>query len=151
MKTSLLIALLLLAGASLPPVAQADDSAIVAPIRLNGYLYTTSVRQYLSAHVTGEAEYGPLNLEVRLDGQVKSEDGGRTPQPNVLGEYPVQIRLQLSRSGVDVSDRFTTDVEVRRRAIVFGEYGKVKLKKPLRTKHNGRQQLRGSGILRYDF
>lgn len=131
--------------------AKADDSSIVAPIRLTGYLYSTSVRQYLSAHVLGEAEYGPLNLEVRLDGRIVSENRGRTPERNVFGDYPVEINLKLSRSGVNVSDDFRTNVQVRRRAIVFGEYGKVKLKRPLRPKHNGRQQLRGSGILRYDF
>lgn len=152
MKTRFLLAIACLVSPLFGTVpVKADDTSIVAPIRLTGYLYSTAVRQYLSAHAVGEAEYGPLNLEVRLDGMIRSTNRGRTPGRNVFGEYPVEIDLELSRSGVDVSDKFKTNVQVRRRAILFGEYGRVKLKRPLRPKHNGRQQIRGAGILRYDF
>jgi hypothetical protein len=65
--------------------------------------------------------------------------------------YPVEIVLKVSKSGVNVSDSFTTDIKVSRRWITFGEYGSIRLVRPIDPRKIGRQRVRGSGILKYDF
>lgn len=153
MKTSLALALTFLTGViTLPRVAEAGSATeIKAPIQLAGNLYNGRLKQSLSTKVAGKGEYGPLNLDVNLDGTMRTRDSGRPLRGNVLGEYPVEIRLRVSRSGLSVKDTFTTTVKVRRRAIEFGEYGRVALNRPVRPTAKGRQVIRGRGTLRYKF
>lgn len=140
-----------LAAVALAGVVRADADDLEARISFNGSLQNSPARQAIFGYLNGRGEYGRFNLEVDLKGTLASEDGTRTPEARLTGDYPVAISLRVSKSGVSVSDTFTTDVTLRRRAVIFGEYGKVRLVRPIHPRREGRQRIRGSGILSYDF
>lgn len=137
---------LLLAG-----VAKAGADDLVANIGFIGSIYNNKARQAITGTVGGNGEYGKLNLEVDLRGTMTSEVGTRIPESRLTGKYPVEIVLKVSKSGVNASDSFTTNITVRRRFIQFGEYGSVKLVRAIDPKKIGRQRIRGTGILKYNF
>lgn len=140
------LAALLLAG-----VVEAGADDLVARIGFIGSIYNNRERQALTGTIGGNGEYGDLNLEVALRGTMTSEVGTRVPEKRLTGRYPVEIVLKVSKSGVSASDSFTTNVTVRRRAIIFGKYGSVKLVRAIDPREIGRQRIRGTGILRYNF
>lgn len=140
-----------LAAMVLAGVERAGADDLDARISFSGSVQNSPIRQAVFGYLNGRGEYGKFNLEVDLKGTLASEDGTRTPEPRVTGKYPVEISLRVSKSGVSASDTFTTDVTLRRRALIFSEYGKVRLVKPVNPRREGRQRIRGSGILAYDF
>jgi hypothetical protein len=121
------LAALLLAG-----VVDAGADDLVARIGFIGSIYNNQARQALTGTVGGTGEYGKLNLEVDLRGTMTSEVGTRVPEARLTGTYPVEIVLKVSKSGVSVSDSFTTDIKVSRRWITFGEYGSAQRSRPFR-------------------
>ena len=140
------LAALLLAG-----VVDAGADDLVARIGFIGSIYNNQARQALTGTVGGTGEYGKLNLEVDLRGTMTSEVGTRVPEARLTGTYPVESVRKVSKSGVNVSDSFTTNIKVSRRWITFGEYGSIRLVRPIDPRKIGRQRVRGSGILKYDF
>src|SRR5690606_23532206 len=91
-------ALLPLAGGS----ASADE--VVARVKFDGTLNNRPSKQTIQGSFKGRGEYGRFDLDVDLNGNVRSKPNTRKPEKNVLGKYPVEIKLRVSKSGVSVSD-----------------------------------------------
>ncbi len=129
--------------------AHADE--VIARVKFNGTLKNRPSQQTIQGTFKGTGEYGRFDLDVDLNGSVRSQPGTRTPEKNVLGKYPVEINLRLSKSGVSVSDSFGANVHVRGKRIRVSDVGTLRLKRPVKRTKVGTQRLRAEGRLSYHF
>ncbi len=134
-----------------PMAGTSNASDITALVGFTGTVYNRPARQAIRGGFRGTGEFGILKQDATFFGIVQSQPGTRLPERNVYGKYPVNVELSVRRSGVGASDSFGTNVEVRRRAILISRVGKIRLARALKPKKPGRQKVRGSGLLRYDF
>jgi len=130
---------------------RAEASDISARVFFSGTLINLPAKQAIRGTFRGNGEFGPLNLDAELSGFVLSQVETRLPERNLFGKYPVEIDLRVGKSGLSVSDSFGTNVEVFRRRIKLGKIGSIVLNRPVHPTRAGRQRLRGTGTLRYDF
>lgn len=141
----LLAALLPLAGG----FALADE--VVAKVYFNGSLRNRPSKQSIQGSFRGTGEYGRFDLKVDLSGTVQSQPNTRKPERNLVGKYPVKIRLRVSKSGISASDSFGANVHVRRRSIRVSDVGTIRLNRPIHRTKQGWQRVSGQGTLRYHF
>lgn len=139
--------------AALMPLSGGTVSAdeVVAKVNFNGTLNNRPTKQSIRGKFRGKGEYGRFDLNVDLSGTVLSQPNTRTPQRNLMGKYPVEIDLRVSKSGIAASDSFGANVHVRRRSIRVSDVGTIHLNRPIRPTKLGVQRVSGKGTLRYDF
>lgn len=131
-----------------PPV-QADD--VEATLRFNGSVRNNSARQVIRGTFAGEGEFDPFDSDANVNGRVTTQPGQRPPQTRVTGDYPVNVYVRATKGELSASDNFSTTAELRRRAIIFRGYGRIRLDRPISPRLSGRQILRGSGRFSYDY
>lgn len=131
-----------------PPVAAEDVEAV---LRFNGSVRNNSARQVIRGTFSGEGEFDPFDSDANINGRVTTQAGQRPPQTRVTGEYPVNIYVRATKGELSASDNFSTTAELRRRAIIFRNYGRIRLDRPISPRLSGRQILRGSGRFSYDY
>jgi hypothetical protein len=151
MKNTSLIGTALIAATLLgtAPRVQADD--VEAKLRFNGSVRNNPGRQVIRGTFAGKGEFDPFGSDANINGRVITKPGQRPPQKRVVGEYPVQIYVRATKGEFSGSDNFDATAELRRRAIIFRGYGRIRLDRPISPRAPGRQLLRGKGTFRYDF
>lgn len=138
-----------LAALGFASMGDTRGSDIEARITLRGSVQNNAARQTVQGGYWGKGEF--LGRDGNVNGNFRTESNQRPPQVTVYFDYPIEVYLRASRSSRSVSDTFDTTVELRRRYLNFGRYGKIYLNRPVDPRRPGRQILRGRGILRYDF
>lgn len=142
--SSLLASLIVLATA---PPSHAED--IEASLRFRGVVVNQPARQVLRGQLRGAGEYDPIDDNASIRAAVRPLPG-RVVQPTVLGEYPTLLKFRARRGDEVETDNFRATADLRRRAIVFYGYGKIRLNRPVNPIRPGRQVLRGSGRFEFD-
>lgn len=132
---------------SAPLSSQADD--IEASLRFRGVVVNQPARQVLRGRLRGAGEYDPIDDTASIRAAVRPLPG-RVVQPTVLGEYPTLLKFTATRGDEVEKDNFRATADLRRRAIVFYGYGKIRLNRPVNPIRPGRQILRGSGRFEFD-
>ncbi len=124
---------------------------VTAFVNFRGAVVNAPNRQFIQGSYKGKGEFDTFNEEADVDGNLKTRVPERTPRPNILGTYPVQIYARASKGDARVSDTFNATAELRRRVLVVRGYGKIRLTRNVSIKRPGRQPIRGSGTFTYDF
>ncbi len=150
MKTPSLVGFLF---AALLPLSGGMVSAdeVVAKVNFSGTLNNRPTKQAIRGNFRGKGEYGRFDLSVDLKGTVRSQPNTRQPERNLIGKYPVEIDLRVSKSGIGASDSFGANVHVRRRSIRVSNVGTIYLNRPIKQTKSGVQRISGKGTLRYRF
>lgn len=143
--SSLLASLIVLATA--PLASHAED--IEATLRFRGVVFNQPARQVLRGQLRGAGEYDPIDDSASIRAAVRPLPG-RMVRPNVFGEYPTLLKFRARRGDEIETDNFRATADLRRRAIVFYGYGKIRLNRRVNPIRPGRQILRGRGRFEFD-
>lgn len=128
--------------------ASAGD--VTATVTVTGKLFNSSSRQHIQASFRGSGVHSSTGESANVDGVVSSPPTTRLPQRKVLGDYTVDVSARVRYRGLSFSESTATTVNVRRKRVIVGGFGKINLTRPLNSRKKNRQNFRGSGRITID-
>lgn len=123
----------------------AKAETIGAKVSIRGAIFNKPTRQHIQANFQGRGTLRPSGDRGRANGGISSLRNDRIPRPSIFGVYRVLVRAQVRYGGGGSSVSKKLPITVRRKSIVVGRYGRIRLKQALRPTKTGRQRIRGTG------
>lgn len=139
--------LLLAIGTAIPSLRESRGGTITGSGPVIGRIFNSPTRQHLQANFRGKGIHRPSGKEGSVNGGFSSLPGQRPPKATLFGAYRVLARANVRYGGGSTSVARQVRVTVRRRTLLIGGIGRIRLTRPIHSTRTGRQNFRGTGDL----